>query len=69
MVCILKWIALEQGLKHRKTISQENKKLICESQEHWHNLVERLIDIINFLASHKLAFSGHKESLKMVDRS
>lgn len=55
--------------KHGKTIDQENERLIQESQKHWQNLFERLIDIINFLASHNLALRGHRESLKTGDES
>lgn len=69
MVYMLQWIILENGIKHGKTIDQENERLIQESQKHWYNLVERLIDIIDFLASHNLAFRGHRESLKTGDES
>lgn len=64
MAYMFQWITLEKGIKHGKTIDQENERLILESQKHWYNLFERLIDIINFLASHNMAFRGHRESLK-----
>lgn len=41
MVYMLQWIILENGIKHGKTIDQENERLIQESQKHWYNLVER----------------------------
>lgn len=69
MAFMFQWMTLEKGIKHGKTIDQENERLIRESQKHWHNLFERLIDIINFLASHNLAFRGHRESLKIGDDS
>lgn len=67
MAFMFQWITLEKGIKHGNTIDQENERLIHESQKHWQNLFERLIDIINFLASHNLAFRGHRESLKTGD--
>lgn len=64
MAFMFQWITLERGIKHEKTIDKENERLIRESQKHWYNLFERLIDIINFLASHNLAFRGHRETIK-----
>jgi len=60
---MVQWLSFEKGIKHGKTIDEENERLIQESQKHWFNLFERLIDIINYLASHNLAFRGHRESL------
>lgn len=37
--------------------------MIQERQKQWYNLSERLVDIINYLASHNLAFRAHTESL------
>lgn len=67
MAHMFQWLTLEKGINQGKTIDQENERLIRESQKHWHNLLERIIDIINFLASHNLAFRGHRESLKRGD--
>lgn len=64
---MFQWLTLEKGINQGKTIDQENERLIRESQKHWYNLLERIIDIINFLASHNLAFRGHRESLKTGD--
>ncbi|KAH9643689.1 hypothetical protein HF086_001799 [Spodoptera exigua] len=64
---MLQWLTLEKGINQGKTIDQENERLIRESQKHWHNLLERIIDIINFLASHNLVFRCHRESLKTGD--
>lgn len=60
---MVQWLSFEKGIKHGKTIDEENERLIQESQKHWYNLFERLVDIINYLASHNLAFRGHTESL------
>ena len=67
MAHMFQWLTLEKGINQGKTIDQENERLIRESQKHWHNLLERIIDIINFLASHNLKFRGHRESLKTGD--
>lgn len=64
MAFMFQWITLERDIKHEKTIDKENERLIRESQKHWYNLFERLIDIINFLASHNLAFRDHREAIK-----
>lgn len=64
MAFMFQWITLERDIKHEKTIDKENERLIRESQKHWYNLFERLIDIINFLASHNLAFRDYREAIK-----
>lgn len=64
---MFQWLTLEKGIKHGRTIDQENERLIRESQKHWYNLFKRLIDMINFFASHNLPLKGHKESLKADD--
>lgn len=65
MGCMFKWMEFHKGIKHGKTIDMENERLIRESQKYWYNLFERLIDIINYLASYNLAFRGHRESYKL----
>lgn len=67
MECMIKWMELFKGIKHGKTIDKDNERSIRESQKYWYNLFERLIDIINYLASHNLAFRAHRESLKLND--
>lgn len=51
---MFQWIT-EKGIKHGKTLDQENERRILKSQKQWFNLFDRLIDFINFLASHNLA--------------
>ncbi|KAF2879931.1 hypothetical protein ILUMI_26260 [Ignelater luminosus] len=63
--CMIKWMEFYKGIKHGKTIDKENERLIRESQKYWYNLFERLTDIINYLASHNLAFRAHRESLNL----
>lgn len=59
---MMKWFELEGRLRSGKTIDQENEALIRQAKKHWHDLIIRLVDIINFLAKHNLAFRGHRES-------
>ncbi|GFW18063.1 TTF-type domain-containing protein [Trichonephila clavipes] len=61
VACMFQWITLEKEIKHG---DRGNERRILESQKHWTNLFERLRDIINFLAYNKLAFRGHRKSLK-----
>ncbi|GFW36432.1 zinc finger MYM-type protein 5 [Trichonephila clavipes] len=67
MECMIKWMEFYKGIKHGKTIDKDNERLIKESRKYWYNLFERMIDIINYLASHNLSFSAHRESLKLND--
>ncbi|KAF0749388.1 zinc finger MYM-type protein 5-like [Aphis craccivora] len=67
MVCMIKWVEFDKRIKLGKKIDRENEKRICESQKHWYNLFKKLINVINFLASHNLSFRGHRESIKLDD--
>lgn len=67
MVCMFKWVEFDKQIKLGKTIDQENERRIRESQKHWYNLFEKLINVIHFLASHNLSFRRHRESLKLDD--
>jgi hypothetical protein len=54
---------LEQWLLERKTIDYENQLHIQEARKHWQDLLEILLNISQFLASHNLVFRGHRETL------
>lgn len=60
---MLKWLELQERLKCGKTLDKELQTRILKSQQHWQDLFERLIDIVNFLASHNLPFRGHREEI------
>ncbi|XP_051168857.1 zinc finger MYM-type protein 1-like [Leptopilina boulardi] len=62
MLCMFKWMEFHKAIKLGKTIDMENERLLQESQKYWYNVFQRLVDVINFLASHNLAFRGHRES-------
>lgn len=61
--CMLKWINLENGLKSCSTIDSLAQSQIEQERQRWRDILERLLAIVNFLASHNLAFRGHREKL------
>lgn len=67
MVSMIKWVEFDERIRLGKTIDQENEWRIRESQKHWYNLFEKLINVINFLASHNLSYRGHQEPIKLDD--
>ncbi|CAD7093880.1 unnamed protein product [Hermetia illucens] len=58
---MVQWLSFEKGIKHGNTIDEENERSIQESQKYWYILFESLVDIINYSASHNLAFQGYLE--------
>ncbi|KAJ0182100.1 hypothetical protein K1T71_002822 [Dendrolimus kikuchii] len=61
--CMLKWINLENGLKTCSTIDSLAQSEIEQERQRWRDILERLLAIVNFLASHNLGFRGHREKL------
>ncbi|KAK9731684.1 protein of unknown function (DUF4371) [Popillia japonica] len=61
--CMLKWINLENGLKSCSTIDSLAQSQFEQERQRWGDILERLLAIVNFLASHNLAFRGHREKL------
>ncbi|KAJ0179288.1 hypothetical protein K1T71_005000 [Dendrolimus kikuchii] len=61
--CMLKWINLENGLKTCSTIDSLAQSQIEQERQRWRDILERLLAIVNFLASHNLGFRGHREKL------
>ncbi|KAK9754426.1 protein of unknown function (DUF4371) [Popillia japonica] len=60
---MLKWINLENGLKSCSTIDSLAQSQFEQERQRWGDILERLLAIVNFLASHNLAFRGHREKL------
>jgi hypothetical protein len=60
-----KWLELEQRLLEGKAIYYENQLRIQEANNHWQDLLERLISIAQFLASHNLDLRGHMKTLSL----
>lgn len=61
--CFRKWVEMETRLRKNQTIDRESEKLINAEKRHWHNVLERLLSIIQFLAQRNLAFRGSEEKL------
>ncbi|KAK9743676.1 hypothetical protein QE152_g8465 [Popillia japonica] len=61
--CMLKWINLENGLKSCSTIDSLAQSQFEEERQRWGDILERLLAIVNSLASHNLAFRDHREKL------
>jgi hypothetical protein len=61
--CMLKWLNMEQGLKNCTTIDSHIQSQIQTERQRWRDILERLLAIVKFLASHNLAFRGHRENL------
>ncbi|XP_023241006.1 zinc finger MYM-type protein 1-like [Centruroides sculpturatus] len=61
--CMLKWLNLENGLKSCTTIDSLAQNQIEQERQRWRDILERLLAIVNFLASHNLAFRGHREKI------
>jgi hypothetical protein len=60
---MLKWLNMEQGLKNCTTIDSHIQSQIQTERQRWRDILERLLAIVKFLASHNLAFRGHRENL------
>lgn len=61
--CMIKWFDLEKGLKNQKTIDCETEVQIRSEAQRWRDITGRLLAVVQFLASHNLAFRGHKETI------
>jgi hypothetical protein len=60
-----KWLEMEQRLLEVKAIDYKNQLRIQETKKHGQDLLESLISITQYLASHNLAFKGHRETLSL----
>lgn len=67
--CMMSWFNLYKDLSSGKTIDAETQAQIASEQQRWRDILERLLAIINFLASHNLAFRGHDEDLSKDNSS
>jgi hypothetical protein len=57
-----KWLELGLQLLAGKATDYKNQLPTQNAKTHWQDLLERLISIRQFLASHNLAFRGHRET-------
>lgn len=58
-----KWVELEERLIQNATIDQEAQKLIKKEELHWRAVLERLLQIVQYLAERNQAFRGSSEKL------
>lgn len=61
--CMIKWLNLKSGLSYGKTIDSQIQAQIRAKQQHCRYILEGLLAIVQFLATHNLAYRGHKEKL------
>jgi len=59
--CLEQWLTLRQRLLQDETIDKINLKQFTQEREFWKGVVERLIDIVIFLAERNVAFRGSNE--------
>jgi len=57
------WIELENRLKEGRTIDKESQKLMQKEIQHWNNVLQRIISIVQFLAERNLALRGTVDRL------
>ena len=57
------WIELENRLKEGKTIDKKTQKLMQKETQHWNNVLQRIISIVQFLAERNLLFRGTVDRL------
>lgn len=63
---MLKWLHLGKSLHCEKTIDSSTQTQILAEQQRWKDLLQRLLAIVQFLASYNLAFRGHTENLNSI---
>ncbi|XP_074314594.1 uncharacterized protein LOC141649817 [Silene latifolia] len=57
------WYDLRERVKKNKTIDKVAKKKMKKEKDHWKNLLQRVIYVVEFLAKHNLPFRGKKQRL------
>ncbi|XP_026475789.1 uncharacterized protein LOC113380998, partial [Ctenocephalides felis] len=59
----LQWKDLDKSLKNKTTIDYQTQSLYEMEKRHWRSALERIIEIIKFLASQNIAFRGSSDKL------
>lgn len=54
---------LVQRLRLGKTIDEENQRIIKSETEHWHEVLKRILSVIQFLGSQGLALRGTNDTI------
>lgn len=55
------WLEMEKALKLNKTIDREQQIELLKKVNYWKEVLRRLTAITKYLATHNLAFRGHRE--------
>ncbi|XP_026461322.1 zinc finger MYM-type protein 1-like [Ctenocephalides felis] len=63
MRIFLQWKDLDKSLKNKTTIEYQTQSLYEMEKRHWRSALERIIEIIKFLASQNIAFRGSSDKL------
>jgi len=67
--CMFDWFRLQKGLAAGKTIDADTQAQIESEQQRWRDVLQRLLAIVKFLASHNLSFRGHEEKMDTPNSS
>ena len=60
---VLKWLELEKKLKTNQTVDSELQSQLQAERQRWKDILERILAIIEYLATHNLPFRAHREDL------
>lgn len=66
---MMKWLNLKTGLACGKTIDSQTQAQIRAEEQRWRDILEQILAIIQFLATHNLALRGHVETLSNPNSS
>lgn len=61
--CFEKWLNLRARILHHSTINDSEACIYFKEKDFWHDVLERLVDIILFLSETNLAFRGSNDKL------
>ena len=61
--CFRQWLLLKEDISSRATINRQAMYIFFAERTFWRNILERLIDMVMFLAERNLAFRGSNETL------
>lgn len=59
--CFQKWLEMENRLNKNQTIDRKAELIIDSEKQHWRNVLERLLSIIQFLGQRNMSLRGSEE--------
>lgn len=63
MSAMKSWLELEMRIRNAATIDETTQRIMRQEAAHWHNMLERIIAVVQFLADRSLAFRGNTDRL------